>query len=78
MNLLGLKYKLILAAVVLLLPIGGYYTGKLVQENSCSSKAAVKVLVANEKRRESDAEIDRSVDAMDAGSVHSAYEHWVR
>lgn len=77
-NLLDLRSKLILAAIVLALPIGGYYTGKLVEQNACSSKAAVKVLKANVKRKDDDARIDKAVDAMPDATVHSAYMHWVR
>ena len=74
----SLKNKLILVAIVLLLPIGGYYTGKFVEGNACSSKAAVKVLKADIKRRDEDAKIDKAVDSMDDTAVHGAYMHWVR
>ena len=78
MNPLDLRSKLILAGIVLLLPIGGYYMGKLVEGNACSSKAAVKVLKADIKKRNNDATIDKAVDAMDDATVHRAYLHWVR
>ena len=78
MNLLDLRSKLILLAIVVLLPIGGYYAGKFVEGNACSSKAAVKVLKADIKKRNNDAAIDKAVDAMDDATVHGAYLHWVR
>ena len=78
MNLLDLRSKLILLGIVVLLPIGGYYAGKFVEQNACSSKAAVKVLKADIKRRDEDARIDKAVDAMDDTTVHRAYQHWVR
>lgn len=78
MNLLDLRSKLILLGIVFLLPIGGYYSGKFVEQNACSSKSAVKVLKANIKRKDDDARIDKAVDAMDDAAVHGAYLYWVR
>lgn len=78
MIITAIQNKLILAAVLVTLPIGGYYTGKLVAGNICNSKAVVKVLKADIKRREDDAEIDKTIDAMDDATVHRAYMHWMR
>lgn len=76
--MIDIRTKLIVALLIMALPIGGYYTGKLVEKNACSSKSAVKVLKANEKKREKNDAIDTAIDSMSDADVERAFAHWVR
>lgn len=74
----GWQIKLIALALSVLLPFGGYYTGKLVAQNSCVAKETVKVLQSELKGRKNADQVDKDVERLDDTELDRAYLNWVR